>query len=74
MPAAYGVIAPKGMPKEITDRLVAASLEIAKSTEFNEFAKKHGYLIDAQGPEAFRKELDAYSVQFAELLKFLDKK
>ena len=74
LPAAYGVIAPKGMPKEITDRLVAASLEIAKSAEFNEFAKKHGYLVDAQGPEAFRKELDQYSVQFAELLKFLDKK
>jgi len=62
------------MPKEVQDRLVAASLEIAKSAEFNEFAKKHGYLVDAQGPEVFRKEIDQYSAQFSELLKFIEKK
>lgn len=74
LPASYGIIGPKGMPKEVHDRLVAASLEIGQSVEFSEFAKKHGYLVDAQGPVVFRKEIDQYSAQFSELLKFIEKK
>ena len=74
LPASYGIIGPKGMPKEVQDRLVAASLEIGQSAEFNEFAKKHGYLVDAQGPDVFRTEIDQYSAQFSALIKFLEKK
>ena len=74
LPASYGVIAPKGLTKEVSEPLISASLEIANSAGFKAFAKKHGYLVDAQGPEGFRKEIEDYSRQFSELIKFLEKK
>lgn len=74
LPAMYGVLAPKGMPKPVYDKLVAASMEAIKSPEFRAFATKNGYVVDAGGPEDFRKEIDGYSQTFADLIKFLDQK
>lgn len=74
LPAMYGIVAPKGMPAEVHNKLVAASLQAIKSPEFTDFAKKNGYLVDATGPEGLRKELNDYSRQFSDLIKFLEQK
>lgn len=74
LPAMYGVVGPKGMPKEVHDKLVAASLAAVNSADFIAFAKSNGYLVDARGAEAFREELNGYSRQFADLIRFLDQK
>jgi tripartite-type tricarboxylate transporter receptor subunit TctC len=72
VPAMYGIVAPKGMPKDVHDKLVAASLQAINSPEFAAFAKENGYIVEASGPAAFRKELNGYGKQFADLIQFLD--
>lgn len=74
LPAMYGIIAPKGMPRPVHDKLVAAALEATRSPEFLAFAKKNGYVVEGGGPEEFRKELDGYGQTFSDLIKFLDQK
>lgn len=72
--AVYNIIAPKGMPAPVREKLVAASLEAVRSDEFREFAVARGYLVDSKGPEDMRTELDFYQGKFAELLKYLEQK
>ena len=72
--AVYNIIAPKGMPEPVREKLVAASLETVRSDEFREFGLAHGYLVDNKGPEEMRAELTLYQEKFAELLKFLENK
>jgi tripartite-type tricarboxylate transporter receptor subunit TctC len=74
LPAMYGILGPKGMPKPVHDRLVAAAVEATRSPEFLAFARKNGYVVEGEGPEEFRKELDGYSQTFSDLIKFLDQK
>lgn len=71
---AYYVIGPKGMPKEVLDKLAAASLQAVRSEEFLKFGQKTGYVLDAKGPEGVKAELIEYSKMFADLVKFLDVK
>lgn len=72
--AVYNVIAPPGLPKEVQDKLVDASLKAAKSPEFQKFAKDKGYVVDVKGPEESRAELKQYSQTYADLIQFLDQK
>jgi len=72
--AEFYVIAPKGMPKDVQDKLVAASLQVVRSEEFLKFAKENGYSVDAKGPEALKAEIVQYSKIFSDLIKFLDQK
>lgn len=72
--AMYCVIAPKGMPKEVQDKLVNASLQAVKTPEFIAFAKSNGYVVDAKGPDALKAELVNYTATFAELIKENEKK
>jgi tripartite-type tricarboxylate transporter receptor subunit TctC len=74
LPAMYCVIAPKGLPKDVHDKLVNASLQVARSDEFLKFAKANGYVVDAKGPEKLKLELAEYTQTFTELNKFLDQK
>ena len=72
--AEFYVIAPKGMPKDVQDKLVAASLQVVRSEEFLKFAKENGYSVDAKGPEALKAEIVQYSKIFSDLIKFLEQK
>ena len=74
--ATYYVIAPKGMPKDVQDKLVAASLRVMRGEEFLKFAKANGYLLDAEAkrPEAVKEELVQQSKSLSNLIKFIDQK
>jgi tripartite-type tricarboxylate transporter receptor subunit TctC len=70
--ATYYVLAPKGMPKDVQDKLVNASQQAVRSEDFLKFARDKGYDADPKGPEETRAELVYYGKVFADLLKFLD--
>jgi tripartite-type tricarboxylate transporter receptor subunit TctC len=74
LPYACYVLAPKGLPKDVLDKLVAASLQVARSPEFLAFAKTSGMVVDAKGPEAMKAELVSYTKVFSDLIKFIDQK
>ena len=50
-----GIAAPKGIPAEAHDKLVAAIKKIAASKEYNEFMTSRGFGVIYQGPEEFGK-------------------
>jgi tripartite-type tricarboxylate transporter receptor subunit TctC len=71
--AMYCVIAPKGLPKDVRDKLVAASLEVVHSKEWVDFAKAQGSsAFEKNGPDVVKAELDYYSKAYQDLIKFLD--
>ena len=73
--AAYYMIAPKGLPKNVQDKLVAASLRVVRGEEFHKFAKANGYVADAKkGPEAVKEELVQQIKVFSDLIKFIGQK
>jgi tripartite-type tricarboxylate transporter receptor subunit TctC len=72
LPAAYYVLAPKGLPKDVLDKLVAASQKVVRSDEYVKFAKSNGYVVDPKGPEEVKAELLRYGETFAELIKFIN--
>lgn len=74
LPVSYGVIAPKGMPKDVQDKIVHASLKVVNSNEFIAFAQANGMLVDPKGPEEMRAEMHQYGKTFADLIKFMDQK
>ena len=74
LPADYSIVGPKGMPKEVLDKLVAASLKVANSKEFAEYAKKSGLILDTGGPKEMDQEMVDYGKTFAELIEFMSKK
>jgi len=50
-----GIAAPKGIPAEARDRLVAAIGKIAASKEYNDFMSSRGFGVIYQGPDDFGK-------------------
>lgn len=74
LPADYGVVAPKGLPKDVLDKLVNAALAVGKSEEFAKFAASHGLLLDVGGPKEMDAEMIAYGKTFEELIAFMSKK
>jgi tripartite-type tricarboxylate transporter receptor subunit TctC len=72
--AAYYVIAPKAMPKDVLDKLAAASMQVVRSEEFHKFAVSKGYVVDLKGPEEAKAELAQLRSTFTDLIKFADQK
>jgi tripartite-type tricarboxylate transporter receptor subunit TctC len=70
LPALYVVIAPKGLPKSVMDKLVAGSMKAVQTESFLKFARDNGYVAEASGPEALKAELVQQSKLFAD---FTDK-
>ena len=60
--------------RAIRDKLVASSLEVARSPEFQDFSKSNDFTIDAKGPEETKAEITALGASFAALVKELDLK
>jgi tripartite-type tricarboxylate transporter receptor subunit TctC len=67
----YCMIAPKGLPKNVQDKLFAASLRVVGGEEFRKFAKANGCVADAKGPEALKEELVQQIKVFSDLIKFI---
>ena len=73
LPASYTVIAPKGLPKDVLDKLSTASQKVVQSPEMKTFTEKNGFVLDPKGPEAAAAELREFSKEFAGLIQWLDK-
>jgi tripartite-type tricarboxylate transporter receptor subunit TctC len=72
MRTAYYVIAPKGVPQPILDKLNAASKRVVESESFKAFATANGYTIDIKFGDAMKKELMDYEKQYKEVNEFLE--
>ncbi len=72
MRTAYYVIAPKGLPQTILDKLYAASKKVVESQDFKAFATANGYTIDIKFGDAMKKELMDYEKQYKEVNDFLE--
>ena len=67
--AMYCVIAPKGLPKDVLDKLTAASLQVVHSPEWIKFAKDQGSsAIEKNGPEVVKAEMDHYLIHQVSLV------
>jgi len=55
MAAWRGIVAPKGIPKEAGDKLVAAIGKVAASKEYSEFMVSRGFGVIYSGPDEFAK-------------------
>jgi tripartite-type tricarboxylate transporter receptor subunit TctC len=55
MAAWRGIAAPQGLPKDATDKLVAAIKKIVASKDYTDFMAKQGYGVIYQGPEDMAK-------------------
>ena len=71
---AYFVIAPKGIPMDVQNKLVAASLEVGRNEEFLKFVKARGFKLDMKGPEAAKADIIQNTKTFADLIEFVEKK
>ncbi len=68
----YYVIAPKGVPQPILDRLFAASKKVLETEDFKSFAVANGYIMDIKFGADMKKELMDYEKQFKEINDFLE--
>jgi len=55
MAAWRGIAAPKGVPADVRDKLVAAIKKIASSKEYNDFMTQRGFGVIYEGPDEFAK-------------------
>ncbi len=53
MAAWRGIVAPKGIPADVRDKLAAAVKKIAAGKEFNDFMSKQGFGVIYKGPDEF---------------------
>jgi tripartite-type tricarboxylate transporter receptor subunit TctC len=74
LPTVYSVIGPKGMPKDVLDKLVSSSMEVGRSDEFLKFIKAMGFVLDLKGPAAMREEILKESKTYSDIIAFLKKK
>lgn len=74
LPADYSIVGPKGMPKEVLDKLLPASLKVANSKEFAEFATKMGLVLDVRDAKGMAQEMIDYKKTFSDLIEFMNKK
>jgi tripartite-type tricarboxylate transporter receptor subunit TctC len=72
LPACNYVIGPKGMPKDVLDKLVTASRQVVTSDEFKAFAQRGGLVLDPLGPTEIRAELQRVVGTYDALLKYLN--
>jgi tripartite-type tricarboxylate transporter receptor subunit TctC len=55
MAAWRGIAAPKGVPVDVRDKLVAAIKKVASSKEYNDFMTQRGFGVIYEGPDEFAK-------------------
>ena len=67
----YPLIGPKGLPKDIRDKLYQAAKAALADPTFSAGVKSRGFVLDTKEPEAFRQELWASYRANAAVLKEL---
>lgn len=67
--ASFYVFAPKGLPKDVLDKLVTASMQVGRSQEWAAFAKKQDFVPDVKGPDATKLDLLQQGKDFSERIK-----
>jgi tripartite-type tricarboxylate transporter receptor subunit TctC len=67
----YPLIGPKGLPKDIRDKLYQAAKAALDDPAFSAGVKARGFVLDTKEPEAFRQELWASYRSNAEVVKEL---
>ncbi|MEP6969224.1 MAG: tripartite tricarboxylate transporter substrate-binding protein, partial [Betaproteobacteria bacterium] len=55
MAAWRGIVAPKGIPADVRDKLSAAIKKVASGKEYNDFMAKQGYGVIYKAPDDFAK-------------------
>jgi tripartite-type tricarboxylate transporter receptor subunit TctC len=66
-----GMAAPKGLPKAIQDRLVAAIRKAHESREFRDFASQRGFGVVWAGPEEFARFMAKDDASMGQVMKAL---
>jgi tripartite-type tricarboxylate transporter receptor subunit TctC len=66
--AEFYLFGPKGLPKDVLDKLVAAATQVGRSAEWADFARKQDFTPDVKGPDATREDLLKQGKDFAERL------
>lgn len=64
-----GIVAPKGLPKDISDRLLAALEKVHKSAEFNDFMKQRGFGVTWMPPAEFAAFMEKSSNDLGAVMK-----
>ena len=66
------MIAPKGIPQPILDKLIRGVEESGRERDFKAFATANGYTMDIKFGDDMKKELMEYEKQFKEMNDFLE--
>jgi tripartite-type tricarboxylate transporter receptor subunit TctC len=64
-----GIVAPKGLPKDVADRLLAALEKVHKSAEFNDFMKQRGFGVLWMPPAEFAAFMEKSSNDLGAVMK-----
>lgn len=66
---AFYVFGPKNLPHAVLDRLSAASIKVANSREFFDYARENDLASDVKGPAEAKAELDQMGEVFRDLVQ-----
>jgi tripartite-type tricarboxylate transporter receptor subunit TctC len=69
MAAWRGIVAPKGIPPEVRDRLGAAVKKVAASKEYTDFMASRGFGVVYADPEAFGKYMAKSDAELGATMK-----
>jgi tripartite-type tricarboxylate transporter receptor subunit TctC len=64
-----GIVAPKGLPKDVSDRLLVALEKVHKSAEFNDFMKQRGFGVTWMPPAEFAAFMEKSSNDLGAVMK-----
>ena len=65
----YGIVAPKGLPTDIRDKLAAAVRKVAASKEYTDFMAQRGFGVVYAGPEDFGKFMAKSTAELGATMK-----
>lgn len=69
MAAWRGIVAPKGLPADIRNKLAAAVSKVASSKEYNEFMASRGFGVIYAGPDDFAKFMAKSNTELGATMK-----
>jgi tripartite-type tricarboxylate transporter receptor subunit TctC len=69
MAAWRGIVAPKGLPADIRNKLAAAVSKVAASKEYNEFMASRGFGVIYAGPDDFAKFMAKSNTELGATMK-----
>ncbi len=69
MAAWRGIVGPKGLPKNVTDTLLAALKKVHDGKEFNDFMGQRGFGVIWAGPDDFAKFMAKSDKDMGEVMK-----